>query len=140
MLFGTFDLIHPGHEHLFLQALQLAQRAQPFLIVSVARDKNVKRIKGRQPLHNEKKRLAAIKAHPLVDRAILGALGDHIPHIIKQKPDIIALGYDQKSYIRGLEATLKKKGLKVKIVRLRAYQPRKYKSSILKKIKLGSKV
>ncbi len=132
MLFGTFDLIHPGHEHLFRQARALAGRAQPFLIVSLARDKNAKRIKGKKPVNNEKKRLATLRRHPLIDRAILGALGDHIPPIVKQKPDIIALGYDQSNYVKGLKTALKQKGLNVKIVRLKPHKPQLYKTSLLR--------
>jgi FAD synthetase len=133
MVFGTFDLVHPGHEHFFRQARAQARGQTAFLIVSVARDKNVQRIKGRKPLHSEKKRLAVLKSHPLVDRAILGGLVDHLPHIIKQKPDVIALGYDQQEYVKGLKTGLKHKGLQVKIVRLKPHQPRIYKSSLLKK-------
>ena len=36
MVFGTFDIIHAGHEDLFRQARALAE--DPHLIVSVARD------------------------------------------------------------------------------------------------------
>ena len=133
MVFGTFDGLHKGHENFFQQARVLARPAKPFLIVSVARDKNVKRIKGRKPSLNEKQRLRKLKKHPLVSKALLGDLGNHIPHIIKQEPDLIALGYDQKHYVKGLRSTLKAKGLKVKIVRLKSYHPEKFKSSIIKK-------
>ena len=34
MVFGTFDMIHAGHEDLFRQARALAK--EPYLIVSVA--------------------------------------------------------------------------------------------------------
>ena len=133
MVFGTFDLVHPGHEHFFRQARAQARGRGAFLIVSVARDQNVKRIKGRQPIHNEKKRLAVLKSHPLVDRAVLGGLTNHLPHILKQRPDVIALGYDQKDYVKGLKTELKRQGLTVKIVRLKSHRPQIYKSSLLKK-------
>jgi FAD synthetase len=134
MAFGTFDVLHKGHGHFFRQARALAPApARPFLIVSVARDKNVQRIKRQAPLYGERQRLAAVRVHPLVDRAIMGAVGDHIPHIAAQKPDIIALGYDQRNYVRGLQAALRRHGLDVKIIRLKPHQPHKYKSSIVKK-------
>ncbi len=132
MVFGTFDVLHPGHVHLFRQARAKALSGKAFLIVSVARDKNVKRIKGRKPLYGERKRLAALQRQKLVDQAMLGALGDHIPHIVKHKPDIIALGYDQKNYVKGLRSALKQQGLRVKIVRLKPYKPDQYKSSLVK--------
>jgi len=135
MAFGTFDVLHKGHADFFRQARALAggYGLPPFLIVSVARDKNVARIKGQPPLHDERQRLKSVQTNPLVDRAVLGGTGDHVPHIARERPDIIVLGYDQRNYIRGLAAALEKRGLSPKIVRLKPFQPHKYKSSIVKK-------
>jgi FAD synthetase len=137
MVFGTFDMVHPGHLNFFKQARAAAKKSypktQPYLIVSLARDKNVKRIKNKKPKSSEKSRLAKIKSLPEVDRAVLGALGDHIPHIVKQKPNMIALGYDQTAYVRGLKTALKQAGLKVKIVRLNPHKAHIYKTSLLQK-------
>lgn len=138
LVFGTFDMIHPGHMHLFEQARALAVRQnlkkEPYLIVSLARDKNVLRIKGHLPKANEKQRLAKIKALPEVDKAVLGAIGNHIPLIVRLKPNIIALGYDQSAYVRGLRAQLKAAGIAPKIVRLKPHKPHKYKTSLLQKM------
>ncbi len=132
-MFGTFDMVHPGHEHLFKQARALAKKGtEAFLIVSIARDKNVLRIKGQLPRLNEKKRLSQVAAVPEVDKAVLGALGNHIPPIIRLKPDVIALGYDQKAYISGLRSALKAAGINPKIVRLKPYKPHLYKTHLLK--------
>src|SRR5437762_372631 len=117
MVFGTFDIIHPGHRNFFAQARALA--ADPYLIVSVARDKNAARIKGRVPRYTESQRAARLKKISKIDKVILGGIDDHLPHILKQKPDIIALGHDQKAYVRGLRAALKAAGLKTKTVRLK---------------------
>ena len=132
MVFGTFDVLHKGHLHFFKQARALSKH--PFLIVSVARDANVKRIKGRKPINSEKKRLIVIRTSKLVNKAVLGGLKDHLPHIIKEKPQIIALGYDQKAYIQNLAQNLTKLGLRVKMRRLKAYNPKVYKSSKIKRL------
>lgn len=132
MAFGTFDIVHPGHKHFFQQARALAGKHEPFLIVSLARDKNVVRIKGRPATSNELKRLKRIKSLSEVDKAVLGAIGNHIPHIVKEKPEIIALGYDQSAYVGGLRTALAKEGLKVKVVRMKPHLPNKYKTSIIK--------
>lgn len=129
MVFGTFDMVHPGHESLFKQARALAE--DPYLIVSIARDSNVQRIKGKWPLRTEHVRKQLVKNHPLVDKAVTGGKNDHMPHIIKEKPDIIALGYDQTAYVRGLITQLKAAGLLTKVVRLKPYQPHKFKTSLL---------
>jgi FAD synthetase len=132
MLFGTFDMIHPGHLHMFAQARKLAKKGtEPCLVVSLARDANVKRIKGKAPKLNEKKRLKQMQAIAEVDKAVLGAMKDYISAIIKVNPDVIALGYDQKAYVRGLRQALKAAGISPKIVRLKAHQPRKYKTHLL---------
>ena len=131
MVFGTFDLLHPGHEHMFKQARKLAKN--PFLIVSVARTSNVKKIKSRPPKRSETVRASQLKKSPLVDQVVLGGAKNHIPHIVKAKPDIIALGYDQVAYTKNLREELSDAGLKVKVVRLRSYKPHIYKSSLLEK-------
>jgi FAD synthetase len=128
MVFGTFDVLHKGHLNFFKQARSLSQNS--YLIVSVARDINAKRIKGGRPRSTEKQRLAVIKKCPLVDKVVLGGLKSHIPHIAKEAPDIIALGYDQRAYVENLKNLLKKAGLKVKVARLKAFYPKIYKSSL----------
>ncbi len=132
MVFGTFDVLHKGHLNFFRQARKLS--ARPYLIVSVARDINVKKIKGRRPVFTEKQRLAVVKKCKLVDKAVLGGLKNHLPHILKAQPKIIALGYDQLAYVKHLKDLLKKNGLMVRLVRLKAFYPKIYKSSLFKKV------
>lgn len=134
MVFGTFDIIHKGHLNFFWQARKLAPR--PFLIVSVARDVNVKQIKGRLPTNLEKLRLGNIKKLKAVDKAVLGGVKDYIAHILRQKPAVIALGYDQSAYTRGLKTKLMEKGLRPTVVRLKPYKPHVYKSSFFKRMGL----
>lgn len=135
MVFGTFDVLHKGHLNFFRQARRLS--ASPYLIVSVARDINVKKIKGKKPAFKEKQRLAAVKKCSLVDKALLGGLKNHIPHILKQKPQIIALGYDQRAYVKHLKDLLRKNGPEVRVTRLKAFYPEIYKSSLFKAQKFG---
>lgn len=131
MVFGTFDMIHPGHEDLFRQARALADK--PYLIVSIARDAVVEKIKGVRPRHGEAARRSSAAAHPLVDEAVLGDAEGYIGHIAKAAPDIIALGYDQQGeYVDDLEHDLGAVGLAVRIVRLEPYQPDIYKTSKLR--------
>ena len=131
MIFGTFDGLHKGHLNFFKQAKNFIQNS--FLIVSIARDKNVYKIKGFKPLLKEKERLNLIKKCALVDKVVLSGLANHIPHIVKEKPDIIALGYDQKFYVKNLEKDLKNRGILVKIVRLKPYKKNIFKNNLLKK-------
>jgi len=129
MVFGTFDLVHPGHLSFFRQAKKLGD----YLIVVVARDKNSLKAKGRLPKNAEKSRLASVRKANLVDKAILGSRTYNFYRTIRTyKPAIIALGYDQKPTLRKLKPNLKRHRIKdVRIVRLRSYKPNLYKSSKL---------
>ncbi|HEY4517020.1 MAG TPA: riboflavin kinase [Candidatus Paceibacterota bacterium] len=130
MIFGTFDMIHQGHENLFEQARKLADN--PHLIVSVARDTIVKRIKGFHPKNTELARLAALAEHPHVDEAVLGDAEGYIEHVLDARPDIIALGYDQEGeFVQNLADDLKAAGLETSIIRLQSFEPEKYKTSKL---------
>lgn len=130
MVFGTFDMLHEGHFDMFRQARALDH--DPRLIVSVARDSAVLRIKGARPRKREEERLALVRSSPLVDEAVLGDEAGYIAHIQDARPDIIALGYDQTGeYVDSLEKDLADAGLPARVVRLAAYKPEVYKTSLL---------
>jgi FAD synthetase len=131
MVFGTFDGLHPGHLHFFRQAKKIMKNS--FLIVSIARDRNVLRIKGVLPSLNEKKRMALIEKCGLADKVILAGKTKYLPHILKEHPEIIALGYDQRAYVLELKKTLKNKDIPIRIVRLKPFKKHIYKNHLLKK-------
>lgn len=132
MVFGTFDMIHEGHENVFQQARALSE--SPHLIVSIARDEVAARIRGYAPKNSEDVRRALLAAHPLVDEAVLGDEHGYIHHIALLKPDIIALGYDQQGeYVDNLESDLHNAGLSVRIERLQPYKPEVFKTSKLRR-------
>ena len=130
MVFGTFDMIHPGHEDFFRQARALA--SEPYLIVSVARDKVAERIKGALPRKNEDERLQTIVTYPGVDDALLGDETGYMEHIRKIDPDIIALGYDQAGeYVDHLEEELRAAHMSTEVIWLKPFQPEVFKTSKL---------
>ena len=131
MIFGTFDGVHKGHLNLFRQARALAKK--PYLVVSVARDINVKKIKNHKPYFTEKERMILVKKSKLVDKVVLAGKTKYLAHILKEKPQIIALGYDQKAYVAELKKDLKNKGILIKIIRLKPYKEHIYKNHLLKK-------
>jgi len=114
---GTFDIIHIGHIRFLYAAKNLAEDAE--LIVVVARNSTVKRIKKRKPVFDEKERLEIVKALKPVDKALLGNENADILEIVKQiNPDIIALGYDQKISEEEILKWARRNGLKIKVIRL----------------------
>jgi len=128
MAFGTFDLLHPGHKHFLNQA----KKQGDYLIVIIARDKTVKKVKGKSPYHNEKERQEAVLDLNLADRVLLGSLINKHAAIKKYRPEKIALGYDQTHFTGQLEQKIKDFKLKTKIIRLKSFRPDKYKTSIIK--------
>ena len=130
MVFGTFDGLHKGHLNFLKQAKKSSKKS--FLIVSIARDKNVFRIKGKPPVLNEKKRMILVKKCKLANKVVLSGVKNYLSHILKERPDIIALGYDQRAYVKNLKKDLKNKNISVKIVRLKPYKEKVYKNHLLK--------
>ena len=136
MVFGTFDGLHLGHLNFFKQARKLSepkggQAKNAELVVSIARDKNVFKIKGARPRLSEKKRFELVKKSNLVDEVVLSGITNHIPHIKKICPKFIALGYDQYAYVKDLKKDLKDAGLATKVVRMKPYKEHIYKNSLL---------
>ena len=126
MAFGSFDVLHKGHE----RYLKEAKSYGDYLIVVVARDENILRFKGREPKHNEDYRLEQVKKLGFVDEGVLGNKDDVFEVLGEFKPDVICLGYDQKS--ENLEEELEKRGLEAEIIRAKSFKPEIYKSSKLK--------
>lgn len=128
MAFGTFDHFHAGHESYLSQAKALGDD----LVVVIARDETVKRIKGRLPDTKEKARVQAVKKSGIATKVVLGNTGDKYAVIRKYKPNVLALGYDQFTFTFRLEKFLIDHKLSVKIVRLKPYAPDVYKSSLIR--------
>ncbi len=131
MAFGTFDRLHKGHGYF----LREAKKRGDFLVVVVARDRTVGDVKGRMPDESEGERKKNVEKTGVPDKVLLGSLDDKYEVIRKEKPDVICLGYDQQSFVDGLESALKSMGVKAGIVRIGAYMPEKYKTSLMNKEK-----
>jgi len=128
MAFGTFDLLHKGHEYF----LEQAKKQGDELVVVIARDSTVLKTKGKQPVHDELTRQKNVQNIPRVDRAVLGSKDDVYLIIKEFAPDVICLGYDQTHFIDKLEEKLKEFGLKTRIIRIESFKPELYKTSILR--------
>ncbi len=125
MGFGTFDAFHPGHAFYLKRLKNWGDR----LIMVIARDKNVTKIKGHPPHFSEEERLEAVKASQIADEVILGHEYDFFDVIRRFQPDIIGLGYDQKANLEAIKEAFP--GIEVR--RAEAHFPEKFKSSLVKK-------
>ena len=102
---GCFNKIHPGH----LYFLNKAKSLGDYLIVVLTHDKNNKKpyaVIARKRKNNMSKLNIA-------DKIIIGHPTDFLKTVKKVKPDIIALGYDQKVSL--------KINKKIKIRRIRKF-------------------
>jgi FAD synthetase len=101
LVFGVFDKLHDGHRFFLEEAHKLGDS----LTIVVARDQSVLLHKGREPREPAATRQAAL-ASSFPNATVL--LGDEISGswqiLSEQKPDIIALGYDQNTLKKELEA------------------------------------
>jgi len=115
---GSFDLVHYGHVR-FLEEAKKAGGKDARLVVIVARDKTVERLKGNKPVIPEDQRRAVVEALKPVDEALLGFENMSIMDVVIQlKPDIIAVGHDQNYVEEQVKRIGMMKDLDFKIIRI----------------------
>lgn len=122
MVFGTYDVFHPGHQYFISEA----QKRGEELVVVIARDQTVKKIK---PLlrNNELLRKKIVQESFPNATVILGDLVDHMKVVRDHQPSLVCLGYDQI----GFSQRLIKDFPDIQIERIEAFHPEKYKSSLV---------
>ncbi|DAC64477.1 MAG: FAD synthase [Euryarchaeota archaeon] len=116
MAVGVFDLLHAGHLHYVEQAKSLGDE----LIVVVAHDDTVRKQKH-EPVTNQELRRRMVEGLKPVDKAIVGnPPSEPIFDILNTvKPDIIALGYDQKHSRDSIKSGLDNNGWsQVEVIRV----------------------
>jgi len=116
MATGVFDILHLGHIYFLEEAKKLGDE----LVVVVATDKTAEQLKH-TPITSQDMRVKLVASLKPVDEAVLGYEGDRYTIVKELKPDIIALGYDQKHDEEQIKEDLKKHGLDVKVVRLEPF-------------------
>jgi FAD synthetase len=115
---GVFDLLHYGHIKYLEEAKKLGG-SNARLVVIVARDETVRRIKGHPPVIPEDQRRAVIEALKVVDEALLGYEDMDMEAVIQQvKPDIVAVGHDQDDIKEEVEEVNREHNLDIKVVQI----------------------
>ncbi|MFW6110484.1 MAG: adenylyltransferase/cytidyltransferase family protein [Thermoproteota archaeon] len=126
---GTFDLLHLGHVKYLEQAKELGG-SDAELIVIVARDSTVKKIRKEKPIIPENQRRALVSSLEVVDEAILGFEDFDVGEVIEKiKPDVIALGYDQGTMEHRVRNYLRKSGSEIKVVKVDKFEEERLNSS-----------
>jgi FAD synthetase len=121
MVFGTFDLLHPGHRSFLRAAESLGE-----VTVVVARSSTVRSIKGKSPIESEGVRRNNVAKHFPSAMVVLGEKADFLSPVRTYRPELILLGYDQR-----LPPGISRKDLPCPVKRARALSPEKYKTSVL---------
>ena len=107
-------MIHIGHIETLLEAKNIGD----ILIVSVARDQTIVKIRNKPPIHDESQRVRLVQALEFVDIALLGSEKNIFETIKRISPDVIVLGYDQKHDEKELINEAAKRGINVSVIRL----------------------
>lgn len=124
MTFGVFDGLHQGHLFLLEHARALGDQ----LLVAVAPDGVVLRLKHRRPKESDAMRMRHIKEFGIAHGVMLGDTTLNTwETICAHAPDIIALGYDQKEMRDAIEKAFPEIAIKI----IPALKPNLYHSSIL---------
>jgi len=107
MVFGAFDGLHDGHKAF----LKEAKGYGDYLIVVVPSDDTVRQLKGRLPRLTLAERIQHLRKVDKVDAVIVGDVEVGSWKVLeKQRPAVIALGFDQnlikeelEKYFEGLD-------------------------------------
>jgi len=127
MLGGAFEIIHPGHVHALTEARSLGNT----LVIVVATDESVERNKGRAPATDQAQRVALVSSLRQVDLALPGNKGSIYDILVRIRPDVVALGYDQRHNGDEIVQEAARRGVAVSTARLGAPNPELKSSKIL---------
>ncbi len=128
MVFGTFDGVHEGHRAFFKEAKSHGD----YLLAVIAQDAIVERLKGKRPMLNESARIQELQKEDGVDEVVIGDMELGTWEIVKRhRPQVIALGYDQVSMLEDLKTHIAEFDWRPELVVMSAFEPNKYKSTLL---------
>jgi FAD synthetase len=126
LTFGTFDILHPGHEYYLKNAKMHGDK----IVMILATDANVLRFKNRLPRNNQEMRLQNIQqSFQFLDTVLIGEGNNPFQWLEIYKPKVICLGYDQMGFSDKLDTYIEKENLDTKVVRIQPFCEDIYKSS-----------
>jgi cytidyltransferase-like protein len=127
MMGGAFEIIHPGH----VRALSEARGLGNTLVVVVATDESVERNKGRPPVTDQALRVGLVSSIRQVDLALPGNKGSIYEILLRIRPDVVALGYDQSHNDDEIVREAARRGVRIRTARLGTETPDLKTSKIL---------
>jgi FAD synthetase len=127
MMGGAFEIIHPGH----VEAVTEARRLGNTLVVVVATDESVEKNKGRPPVTPQALRVRLVSSIRQVDLALPGNKGSIYEILVRIRPDVVALGYDQRHNGDEIVQEAARRGIRMRATRLGSQIPDLKTSKIL---------
>lgn len=130
---GVFDLLHVGHIHFLTEAKKMGDE----LIVIVAHDETVKRLKGRPPVNPMEDRAELLRALKPVDEVYIGAPEEISYELVRRiNPDVIVLGPDQDFDINEMKCRLREHGINAEVIKI----PYLYREDVAKTSKIIERI
>lgn len=127
-VFGSFDGLHAGHHHVLRQAASHGE-----VLVILAQDDVIRRLKRKEPLEAFETRLRALEGQETVSRVRGSDAGEGEYYCIQEeRPEIVGFGYDQHALLENFLAWKEKSGYHCSIVTFQPFEPTVYKSSLLR--------
>jgi FAD synthetase len=126
---GVFNIVHPGH----LLFLEESKKLGDELVVIVSSDKIAKKLKDSFILPAEQ-RAAVVGALKVVDKVFVGDDEDPMKLVSVIRPDVIALGHDQKIDESWLNDQLTLINVNAKVIRIKAKKEGMSSSTIIDKL------
>lgn len=122
LIFGTFDILHPGHISLIKKAKEYGE-----VHAVVALDETVVAVKGRVPMHSIFERKKALENYDVIPHA--GDLYDRLKVFKEVEPQTVVLGHDQVVFVDQLKNYIQNNKLATQIVVYPVFHPEIFKSS-----------
>lgn len=127
-IFGSFDGLHPGHEHLLAEAKTYGE-----VLVILAQDDVIRRLKHREPHEGFEVRQKALQGQPDVSRVVPSDAEEGEYMVIShERPEIVGFGYDQQELQENFLAWKEKTGYHCRVVTFSPFQADIYKTSLLR--------
>lgn len=118
VVWGKFDGLHQGHYEFLKNARSLGDE----LYCVVIPDKAVLDNKGNLPNYSAQERRDKLKELDFIKEVYIDSLEEGLLSIVRLKPDVIALGYDQKTvWEEKLRRHLSSNGINPEYVWLEVY-------------------
>jgi FAD synthetase len=128
LIFGTFDILHPGH----LKLIEFAKKLGS-VNVALTPDELCLKYKGVNPVNNYNLRKKRLENISFVKEVVKADKQPNSYNIIQKiKPDIIVLGYDQIGLKSTIQNRLKEFNSTARIIIANPYRADIYKSSKLR--------